>query len=317
MDIKAMVECARERIRPYVKETPLDHSVYFSGLAQSQVFLKLENLQHTSSFKVRGAMNKLLALSPDQQSRGVVAASTGNHGAAVAFGLQSLNLSGVIFVPENASQTKVAAIKRFGTEVRYFGSSPLSTELYARDYAERHGLAYLSPYNDPEVIAGQGTIGAELAQQCPRIEAVFVAVGGGGLAAGVAGYLKAVSSHPIKIIGCLPENSPEMAVSVKAGEFVEMEPKPTLSDGTAGGFEPGAITFDLCRDLIDDYVLISEEEIIVAMRQFIETHHMLIEGAAGVALAGHLKLKDQFRHQNTVIIICGANISLTTLKSIL
>jgi threonine dehydratase len=167
------------------------------------------------------------------------------------------------------------------------------------------------------VIAGQGTIAAELARQCSQIDAVFIAVGGGGLAAGVAGYLKATVSPQVKIIGCLPENSPEMAVSVKAGRFIEMETKPTLSDGTAGGFEPGAITFDLCRELIDEYVLVSEQEIAVAMRQFMETHHMLIEGAAGVALAGYLKLKERFRRRNIVIIICGSNISLATLKMVL
>jgi threonine dehydratase len=308
---------AEQRIRPYLRETLLEHSLPLSESAGAQVFLKLENLQHTGSFKARGAMNKLLSLTPEEQRRGIVTASTGNHGAAVAFGLRTLNLPGIVFVPENASATKVAAIRRYGAEVRHHGATPLEAELYARRYAEKNDLIYISPYNDPAVIAGQGTIGVELARQCPHLDAVFIAVGGGGLISGVAGYLKAALQRPVSIIGCLPENSPEMAVSAQAGRFVVMESKPTLSDGTAGGFEPGAITFELCRALVDDYVLVTEAEIAAAMREFMETHHQMIEGAAGVALAGFAKLQDRFRRQNVVIIICGANISLATLKTIL
>ncbi|HZS06635.1 MAG TPA: threonine/serine dehydratase [Blastocatellia bacterium] len=317
MNIHTEATLAEERIRPFVRETPLEESLVLSQAAQAQVFLKLENLQHTGSFKVRGAMNKLLALSPEQRERGIITASTGNHGAAVAYGLRVLNIPGTIFVPENVSTVKAEAIKRFGAGVRHYSTNPLETELYARRYAEENGLVYISPYNDPDVIAGQGTIGVELGRQCPQLDAVFVSVGGGGLAAGVAGYLKAALPRSVIVIGCLPENSPEMAVSVKAGRFVEMEPQPTLSDGTAGGFEPGAITFDLCRELIDDFVLVSEAEIAAAMRQFIETHHLLIEGSAGVALAGFEKLKEQFSGRNVVIVICGANISLATLRKIL
>jgi threonine dehydratase len=308
---------AELRIRPHIKETPLEYSLYLSRLTQSQVWLKLENLQHTGSFKARGAMNKLLALSGEGKEPLIITASTGNHGAAVAFGLRTLNLPGVIFVPQNASPTKVSAIKRFGAEIRTHGANGLETEIFARDYAEQNGLVYVSPYNDPDVVAGQGTIGLELERQMTKIDALFVSVGGGGLASGVAGYLKSLPQNQLSVIGCLPENSPEMALSVKAGEFVEFASKETLSDGTAGGFEPGAITFDLCGKLIDDFVLVSEEEIAAAMRQFIETHHLLIEGSAGVALAGFLKLKERFVDRNVVIIICGANISLSTLKSIL
>ncbi len=308
---------AEERIRPYIKETPLEYSVYLSQLTQAHVWLKLENLQHTGSFKLRGAMNKLLTLNDGQTTRPVITASTGNHGAGVAFGLHALNRPGIIFVPENAAPAKVAAIERLGAETRVHGSSCLETENFARQYAEREGLTYISAYNDPAVIAGQGTIGREVARQSPRIDALFASVGGGGLISGIACYLKSQLPNPLSIIGCLAENSPEMALSVKAGKFVEFDPLPTLSDGTAGGFERGAITFDLCRNLVDDYVLLSEEEIAEAMRRFIETHHMLIEGSAGVAIAGFLKMQESYRNQNVVIVICGANISLSTLKTIL
>ncbi len=318
MPIKVYEEVlqAEHRIRSYVRETPLDYSLALSQQYDAEVFLKLENLQHTGSFKVRGAMNKLLSLTPEEQARGVATASTGNHGAATAFGLRTLNLSGTIFVPENAAPTKVAAIKRYGARIETYGVDCLETELYAQEYARENGLTYISPYNDLQVIGGQGTIGVELKRQAENIDAVFVSVGGGGLISGIAGYLKQVMPE-VKIISCLPENSPEMAWAVEAGHHVQVAPKPTLSDGTAGGFEPGAITFALCQQLVDEYVLVSEAEIAAALRLTLETHHQLIEGSAAVAIAGFQKLHQQCKGQNVIIVLCGANISLSTLKQIL
>ena len=193
----------------------------------------------------------------------------------------------------------------------------LETELYAQRYAHENGLTYISPYNDPQVIGGQGTIGLELERQAEKIDAVFVSVGGGGLISGIAGYLKQALPNDVNVIGCLPENSPEMALAVKAGHHVQMESKPTFSDGTAGGFEPGAITFELCQQLVDEYVLVSEAEIAAALHLMLETQHQLIEGSAGVAIAGFQKLHSQCKGQNVVIVLCGANISLSTLKQIL
>lgn len=316
MNVYDEVLQAEQRIRSLVRETPLDYSLALSQQYDAEVFLKLENLQHTGSFKVRGAMNKLLSLTPAEQARGVVTASTGNHGAATAFGLRTLNLTGTIFVPETASPTKVAAIQRYGARIETHGADCLETELYAQAYAREHGLTYISPYNNPQVIGGQGTIGVELQRQAETIDAVFVSVGGGGLISGIAGYLKH-TLPAVKVIGCLPENSPEMAWAVEAGHHIQIEPKATLSDGTAGGFEPGAITFALCQQLVDDYVLVSEEEIAAAIRWMLETHHQLIEGSAGVAIAGFQKLQQQCKGQTVVIVLCGANISLATLKQIL
>ena len=316
MDVASAAALAEPRIRPYVRETPLDHSLHFSQSTGAEVFLKLENLQYTGSFKVRGAMNKLLSLAPAQRRRGVVAASSGNHGAAVAYGLHALGLAGIVFVPETASVTKLAAMRRYGVEVRQHGDDSLVSELAARAYAEEHGLAYISPYNDPDVVAGQGTIGVELMRQLPHVDAVFVSVGGGGLIGGIAGYLKAQLPN-VMVIGCLPMNSPVMAESIKVGQIVDMVSLPTLSDGTAGGIEPGAMTFELCRRWVDEYVLVTEEEIAAAMRLVMESHHQLIEGAAGVAVAGFLKRQTEFRGKNVAIVLCGANISLASLKSIL
>lgn len=316
LEIKTEVLQAEQRIRPHIRETPLEYSFALSEIGRCNVFLKLENLQYTNSFKVRGAMNKLLSLTSEQRSQGVVAASSGNHGAAIAFGFSTLKLQGIIFVPENASKTKVEAIRRFGADVRFHGNDSAITETYARNYASENNMVYVSPYNDLQVIGGQGTIALELTRQLEKLDTIFVPVGGGGMISGIAGYLKSVKNH-VKVSGCLPKNSPVMAESVKANRIVEMESLPTLSDGTAGGLEANAITFDLCRTLVDDYVLVSELEIKDAMRLFMETHHMLIEGAAGVAIASYLKHKELCQGKNIVIVICGANISLETLKTVL
>ena len=316
LDIKTETIQAEQKIRSYIRETPLDYSLALSESSNCRVFFKLENLQLTSSFKVRGAINKLLSLTPEQRKQGVVTASSGNHGTAIAYGLGKLKIPGIIFVPENALITKIKAIARFGGKVHLHGKDAVITENYARTYAEQNNQVYISPYNDLQVVGGQGTIAIELTRQLEQIDAVFVPVGGGGLISGIAGYLKSVLPN-VRIIGCSPENSPVMAESVKANRIIERESLPTLSDGTAGGVEPEAITFDFCRSLVDEFVLLSEAEIASAMQLFIKTHHQLLEGSAGLAIAAWLKTQAKYCNQNIVIIICGANISLETLKTIL
>lgn len=312
--IEAIV-AAEERIRPYVRETPL---VRAAGLGEpgDEVYLKLESMQHTGSFKLRGALSKLLALAPEQRARGVATASSGNHGAAVAYACRALGTSGVVFVPEHAAPTKLRLIERLGAEVRRFGDDSVLAEAHARAYADKHGLAYISPYNDWDVVAGQGTIGVELERQLDRVDALFVAVGGGGLIGGVAGYLKA-RRPGLRVVGCLPANSPVMAESVRAGRILDIPSLPTLSDGTAGGIEAGAITFELCRELVDEYVLVSERAIADELRACVEQEHLLAEGAAGVALAAFRQEQARFRGQRVVVIICGANIGAAALGEIL
>jgi len=316
MDVRRQVLLAEERIRPHIRETPLEHSARFSRTTGCEVFFKLENLQHTGSFKARGALSRLLALTPAERERGIVTASSGNHGAAVAYGLSRLGLKGTIFIPDNVSPTKAEAIKALGAEPRHFGTDSGLTEMHAREQAETSGRVYISPYNDPAVVGGQGTVGLELERQLDAFDALFVSVGGGGLISGTAGWLKS-AGRAVHVVGGQPENSAVMAASVKAGRILSMESKPTLSDGTAGAVEPGAITLPLCRDLVDEFELVREDEIRDAMRLFMETHHMMIEGAAGVAIASFLRQADRWRSRRVVIVLCGANISLETLKSIL
>lgn len=313
--IAEAASAAYERIADHIVETPLERSEFFSTSMDADIYLKLENRQHTGSFKLRGATNRLMTLTEAQRNRGCVAASSGNHGAAVAYAMQELGTSGVIFVPEGTSPAKVAAIRNYGGNVQFFGTDGLDTEQHAREYAEQNGLYYLSPYNDAEVIAGQGTCGIEIAEQLPEAEVVFIAVGGGGLISGVGSVLRTVSPE-VRIVGCQPEASPVMARSLDAGQILDLPSDPTLSDGTAGGIEPGSITFELCRQLIDESVLVSEAQIAAAMRQYIDIYDEPIEGAAGVAIAAMQVLKESIKGRKVVVIICGGNVSEATLDAI-
>ena len=306
---------AYERIAGFIVQTPLVYSDEFSGALGAAVHFKLENRQHTGSFKLRGAMNRLMTLPEAQRNRGCVAASSGNHGAAVAYAMQKLGTTGVIFVPESTSPAKVAAIRSYGGNVQFFGTDGLDTEQHARHYAEENGFFYLSPYNDAEVIAGQGTCGIEIAEQLPDAEVIFVAVGGGGLISGVGSVLRSVNPD-VRIVACQPEASPVMIRSLEAGRLLDLASDPTLSDGTSGGIEPGAITFELCRELIDETVLVSEEQIAAAMRQYIDVYDEPIEGAAGVAIAAMEVSKRGIAGRKAVAIICGGNVSQETLDAI-
>ena len=318
MSVDQVASAARDaavRIRDIVRRTPVERSAEFSELAGADVCFKLENLQHTGSFKLRGAANRLLTLSATQRQNGCVAASSGNHGAAVACAMQKLGSTGVIFVPEKTSSAKIDAIRSYGGDVRFFGSDGLDTEQHAREYAAQTGMFYLSPYNDLAVIAGQGSCGVEIAEQLPEVDAVFVAVGGGGLISGVGSVLRAINSD-IQIIGCQPQASAVMAQSIAAGRILDLPSEPTLSDGTAGGIEAGAITFELCRSLVDDFVLVSETQIAAAMRQYMQINDYAVEGAAGVAIAAMLASKDRIRGQKVIVIICGGNVSQATLDAV-
>jgi len=316
LDVRAEVLEAEERIRPFIRETPLEFSHYLSDLGACRVYLKLENLQITGSFKLRGAVNKLLSLSDEERARGLVTASSGNHGAAFAYALEKFGCKGRIYLPEYASPAKVEALRLLGADIAFHGNDCVLTEAFAKGEAERLGMFWVSPYNDAKIVGGQGTIAVELERQAGRFDTVLVPVGGGGMASGVGGYLKS-GDGDVEIIGCLPQHSPVMYESVKAGRIVEMESKPTLSDGTAGGLETGSITFDLCRRFIDDYVLLSEDEIAAALRLVIEKHHMLIEGSAALPVAAFIKSRERFAGRDVVLVLSGAKIGLEKLLEVL
>jgi len=245
-DITQKVKEAEKRINEYKRETAVEFSPYLSEKGECNVYLKLENQQLTGSFKIRGALNKILSLPKDKF---VITASTGNHGLAVAHALNITKGSGIIYLPETTAKTKVKALLKTNAEIVFQGNDSQETEVYARNVARKEGKEFISPYNDIEIIGGQGTIAAELIKQIDKIDVLLVSVGGGGLIAGIAGYLKSINPD-VEIIGCFPENSPVMYKSIKQGKIVEMISKPTLSDGTAGGIEPNAITLNCAKSLL-------------------------------------------------------------------
>ena len=308
---------ADTRIRPVAIETPICAWPQLAERIGGQVWVKQENLQNTGSFKIRGATNAVLQLPPGL--RGIVAASSGNHGAGVAFALNQLDQKGIIFVPENVAPAKLANIRRTGQEVRFFGNDVVETEVHARNWASSEGWHYLSPYNDFNVVAGQGTIGVELMRQLDKIDYVYVAVGGGGLISGVAAAIKAVLPS-IKIVGCSATNSCVMQQSVKAGRILELASKPTLSDGTAGGIDRSSITFDYCSQLVDEWIDVNEAEIANALCSHIDECRQLVEAAAAVGFAGMIKhATDNQPNTNVhrVVISCGANIGSERLRDVL
>ena len=307
------VEAAFERIRPYVRETPLEKS---SDLADGQpVYLKLEHLQFTGSFKFRGASNKIALLTRDQASAGVIAASNGNHGMGVAAAASARGIAAEVYVSSQVSTAKARRIEALGARIRSVGDDPLSAEIAARLAAEESGRTFISPYNDLQVVAGQGTIGVELVKQLPGLDAVFVSVGGGGLIGGIGGYLKAVSPAT-EIVGCWPENSPVMLECMLAGSIIDVPERPTLSESTAGGIEKGSVTLGLCRSVIDRGVVVSEDAILAAMRLVMEKEHWLIEGAAALAVAAFLHEAGKYQGKKVAVVLCGRNLSPEVMRRI-
>src|SRR6476646_4003635 len=265
-NLAAQVTEAAARIRPVVVETPIVQIERLVPNIGTELFFKLENLQKTGSFKLRGASNKILSLAPDQAAQGVIAASNGNHGLGVAAAARQAGITAEVYVSNQVSPSKARRIEEYGAHIKRIGNDPLEAELAARAAAAEQGKVFISPYNDLQVMAGQGTIAVELLRQLPEIDAVFVAVGGGGLIGSVGAYLKWASPQT-EVVGCWPENSPVLYESIKAGRILDVPEEPTLSESTAGGLEPGSVTLDICSRVIDRSVLVSEYEILDAMRK--------------------------------------------------
>ena len=271
-----------------------------------QLHLKLENQQPTGSFKVRGAFHKLLNLSAEARANGVIAASTGNHGAAVAFAAQTLGISAHVVVPEPTAPDRVDAITRFGADVTRHGEECGASEAHAREMGRSMGRTFVSPYNDPDVMAGQGSMAMELRAQNPNLRRIYIAVGGGGLMGGVGAALRYFLPD-VEIIGCSPDASFAMEAAVAAGEVVEVPHLPTLSLATAGELERDTVTLAPCEAVVDRWLRASEAEIAGAMRTAYLRERILIEGAAGVALAAWMKDEGE---GDACVVICGGNVDV-------
>jgi threonine dehydratase len=305
-DVLPLIREAANRVYSVVRETPLvplPHNVQIpkSGIA----YAKLEQLQTTGSFKLRGATNKLMSLSPQQAAAGVITSSTGNHGLGVAAAAKILGIDAEVFLSAQVTQAKQDKIRKQGARVRIVGEDPLDAETAAREAAAESGRSYVSPYNDPYVVAGQGTVAVELLRQLPDMDAIFIATGGGGLISGIGALLRAEAPRA-EVVGCWPENSAVLYESLKAGRIIEAPESPTLSESTAGGVEEGSITFDLCREVMHHGVLVTEDEILSAMR-WGHAQGWAMEGASGVALAAYFKEAARYADRKAVVLICGGN----------
>jgi threonine dehydratase len=318
-DLIASILAANARIKAVdggARETPLDRSGKFSDRTGAEFLLKGEHLQRTGSFKMRGAMNKVLGLSEAERRAGILSASSGNHGAAIAQAARVCGVDITIYLPETVSPHKLANIRRLGARTVLVPGSALEPERKARAIAAAEGKTYVSPYADPDIIAGQGTIGLELAEQAEDLAAVYVSVGGGGLIGGIGAYLKARRPET-EIVGCWPENQQAMLLCMERNEIYDTPESPSLADALAGPVEKGAITLPLCRQVIDRSVIVSEDDIAGAMRDMAAAENFIIEGATGVALAAALRTAGDYRGRNIAVILCGRNVAFETFRTVI
>ena len=318
-DLVANIIAADQRIKAVdggVRETPLDESDLFSERTGARFLLKGEHLQRTGSFKMRGAMNKLLSLNESERKQGIITASSGNHGMATSQAARVVGLEATVYVPETVSPLKLSNMKRLGAKTVLVPGNGVEAEIVGRAAAKQQAKTFVSPYSDLDIIAGQGTVGLELAAQCADLAAVYICVGGGGLISGIGSYLKARRPE-IDIIGCWPENATAMHLCLERGEIYDTPETKTLSDGSAGGVEAGAITFPICQQVIDRHLLVSEDEIISAMCDMAAYENFIIEGAAGVALGAAFKTAGDYKAKSIAVVICGRNVAADTFRSVL
>ncbi len=307
-DPVVQIEEACSRIYGLVRQTPVARLPRDPRIpASTRAYAKLEQLQVTGSFKLRGAANKILSLPPDAASAGVVTSSTGNHGLGVAAAAKFKGIDAEVFLSSQVPEAKWKKIEAYGARIRMVGDNPLDAEIAARTAAQESHRTYVSPYNDWQVIAGQGTIAVELLRQIDGLDAVFIATGGGGLISGIGTYLRALSPRT-EVVGCWPKNSRVLYECLRAGKIIEFPETYTLSESTAGGVEPASITFELAQAAIHRAVLVTEDEILNAMR-WSRQRDWTIEGSAGVALGAFFKEAALYADKSVAIVFCGGNLS--------
>lgn len=311
----ADIEAARERITPYVHRTPLFASATLGRMTGTTLGLKAENLQRTGSFKARGAINAVLQLSAEQRGRGIVTLSAGNHGQGLAYAAALLGVRCVVFMPETAVPTKVAAIRGYGAETRFAPTMEAVFDAMERFRVE-HDLHFVHPFADPAIVAGQGTVGLEILEDSPEVEAVVVCVGGGGLLSGIALAIK--SKRPeVRVVGVEPEGAAAVSRSLAAGSPVTLEKIDTVADGLAAPFG-AALTQAIIERYADDVVLVSDDEIVAALRLILERTKLLVEPAGAAAVAALLTGKAGLPHgAHAVATLSGGNVDVEKLKRLL
>jgi threonine dehydratase len=306
---------ALARVRDSIYLSPCPRSEYFSQLTGNSVYLKLDNLQRTGAFKERGALNKLLTLSPEERSRGVIAASAGNHAQGVAYHAGKHGIRAQIVMPLTTPLIKVSATKSYGAEVVLHGANYDEACERATHRSEQFGITFIHPFDDEVVMAGQGTIGLEILDQVPDIEVVVAPIGGGGLIAGVACAVKE-SKPNIKVIGVQPARLPSMKVAIAEGHPVTLSPAATIADGIAVR-RAGEKTLPLIQNYVDDIVTVDEEEIANAILLLLEREKTLAEGAGAAAIAALINRKTSLSGKKVAVLVCGGNIDVSLLSRIM
>jgi threonine dehydratase len=311
----ASIKAARERIGDAIHLSPCQLSHHLSEHTGLPTYLKLENLQRTGAFKERGALNKLLCLTEKERSQGVIAASAGNHAQGVAFHATRLGVRSQIVMPQATPLIKVVSTRNFGAEVILHGANYDEACDEALTRRDQQDLSFIHPFDDPQVIAGQGTIGLELLDQVPDLEAVVVPIGGGGLISGIACALKE-SNPKIRVIGVEPDKLPSMLRAREAGTPVTIAPQATIADGIAVR-RAGDVTLPLVSRYVDEIVTVDDEETASAILTLLEQEKTLAEGAGAAALAAMLQSKTNLRHRRTAVLVSGGNIDVTLLAKII
>ena len=309
------VEEARERIKDQIYLSPFPHSATISRMTGNKVFFKLENLQLTGSFKERGALNRLLTLTPQDAQRGVIAASAGNHGMAVAYHSRRLGIASTIVMPRSAPLIKVTRVRQYGAQCLLHGSDYDGAYAEAKRLSAEQSLTFISAFDDPWIVAGQGTIGLELYEQNPDLDAVMVPVGGGGLIAGVALALKALIPK-LRVIGVQSEAVPSMKAALEKGAPTKLPAATTIADGIAVR-AVGATPLELVKNYVDDIVTVSEGQIANAVLTLLEVEKTVAEGAAAVPLAALLNKKTSLAGKNVGIVVSGGNIDMNLISRII
>jgi threonine dehydratase len=316
LDVPQLVQEAHERCQEHLSPTPLEYSRYLSERIEGDVWLKLDSMQRTGSFKFRGALNKILSLTEAELDKGIVSASTGNYALAVAEAMRIRKRRATIYVAKDIDPSRLAQLRAHGLDLVVYGEVAWDAEKEARRVAEDEDMIYVSPYNDPVVVGGQGTCGYEIFKQLPDLDAALFACGAGGLLTGSSGWLK--SRNPkVLAFGVSPENSPVMYESMRANKMLEMETYPTLADTCAGGVDLDTITFDLCLRYTDEILLLTETEIEASIRLLFEQHRLVVEGSGALSVGGLLKRKEHFKGKIVVAVVCGRNIPLELFKRII
>lgn len=306
-------EDARERLKGIIKETKLIHSPTFSEECGNEVYIKPENLQITGAFKIRGAYNRISLLDEDAKKRGLIASSAGNHAQGVAYAAQKLGVQATIVMPKPTPLIKVEATKKYGAKVVLAGEVYDEAYKEAKRLQEEYKYEFIHPFNDDDVIAGQGTIALEILEELPDADILMVAIGGGGLAAGIAHCAKLINPN-IKIIGVEPEGAQCMNEAIKAGKVVELPKVSTIADGAAVKVA-GERTFELLNGVIDEIVTVSDYELMDAFLVLVERHKLIAENAGILALAGLHKIKE--KGKKIVSVISGGNIDVLTISSMI